>query len=201
MSHQQRRKPYCYAACPARNSPDLNMPQFIEVLTGDLGVCNEAYIRADKINVGLCNTFVVEPNTNVTIDDWCVSANPFVLYTEVREPASGFDGAYFQASASKIHEVSATVHLADEVPGGLRRLTIDRILSGEVGVDPIFVYETQPNPDPVLATPLHIDARVPLNAGDRISISVYQNSSNTANILPYPYSWWYVTETPYFRTS
>lgn len=192
---------YCYSGCNDNNSKDLGMPQFKKVITGELGVCCQAFIRADKINVGLCNAVTVPGNTCTVLDDWCTSANPAVLYTDVRLPTTGFDGTYYEASSTKIYDVKATVHIDSTCNGGSRSLILSKIdADTPTIVENVYVWETQPNPDPNSVTPLSINGTVPLGAGDRLFLQVCQTcpNGNTLQILPYPYSWWSVTETPYF---
>lgn len=189
---------YCYSGCNDNNSKDLGMPQFKKVITGELGVCCQAFIRSDKINVGLCNAFPIPANTCVTIDDWCVSANPDILYTDVRAPTTGFNGTDYQASSSKIYDVHATIHVENTCTGGSRSLILQKTSAATGTTSNVYVWETQPNPDPLSLTPLTINGEVPLDSGDTLSVLVCQTCNAAIDILPYPYSWWSVTETPYF---
>lgn len=190
---------YCYSGCTDNNSKDLGMPQYKKVITGQLGVCCEAVIRTDTINVGACNTQTITGNSvNFVLNQWCDTIQPNVLYTQVRAPATGFDGIVFESSTNKIHQVTATVHIEDVNKGGARRLELYK-QDGETSQNTLVVlYDTQPVPDPVLITPLVINASVPLAVGDKLFLQVVNTGNANATVLAYPYTYWNVTETPFF---
>lgn len=193
---------YCYSGNPDTNSKDLGMPQFKKVVTGILGVCCEAYIRTDMLNVGACNTQTITGNSvNFVLDQWCATIQPNVLYTQVRAPSTGFDGIFFESSSNKIHQVTATIHIDDVNKGGARRLELYKQDGETNGNTLVTLWDTQPVPDPDLYTPLTVNASVPLAVGDRLFLQVVNTGNANATVLAYPYTYWSVTETPYFVTT